>query len=1066
MKNILRNILFLVLTAASAASLFAKDDLRNVVDVPVSAGIPVAGPQQQGVVVSGRVVSVESSGGKESLPGVSISVKGTTLGVVTDGSGTYTLTVPSTESVLIFSFIGYTTEEVTVGNKSVIDIVMTPDIIALGEIVVVGYGEQKKITTTGAISSVSGEDLVRAPVAGVSNALIGLSPGIQAIQQNGEFGSDRADIRIRGIATLNGAGGGAAPLILVDGVPRETFNSIDLNEIETINILKDASATAVFGVRGANGVILITTKQGKPGKPKVSFSSNIAMLQPIILPQYVNAYDYAILHNEADRNSGVTPRFSDEDIRLYQTGEDPIFHPRKNWIDEIIKPVSFQQSYNVNVSGGTEKMRYFTSLGYFNQRGGYNEPDQSFGFPFRHTYDRYNLRMNFDFDVTDDLLVSVKLGSQISNNSAPNGGAYSVLDRASQSSPMSSPGFIDGKYISEVKGMPSGVPHFNAWAQGGSSSLGGAWVSNTFTNTLNTNVALKYKLDRITHGLSVRVMGAYDSYYAKDAIRYKYFPTYTAIRDPADPSQAVIYQNSDTGPYYGVSEVINDDDKWRKMYGEAAIDYAHTFNSVHTFTGLVLANIQRAYYPNMQYKLPTAYLGLVGRITYDYKNKYLSEFNMGYNGSENFPESNRFGFFPSFSLGWVATEESFIPENKWLTFLKFRGSYGQVGNDKIGGDRYLYLDGPFALGNGSYQAAVFGQAGLNMARYNMYKEGRLGNPEVTWERATKWNAGVEMKFFDNRFFVTADYFEEKRDNILWTFSTSPELVAYPLPNANIGIVENKGYEIETGFNDEIGEVQYWVKGTYSVARNEIVFQDEEPRAYEWMRRTGNPVNQYFGLTFEGFYNSWEEINDPARPVSQWEGTGLQPGDMKYKDRNGDSRITTDDMGPIGYADWPQVTYSFAAGASWKGFDFSVLFQGSDRVSVQFASKAAYAFTNDWGPAHEWNLERWTPERYANREKITYPRLELNPGVQHNYQASDFWVQDGSYLRLKNAEIGYRFSPSFLTRLGIGSMRVYASSNNVFTWTTMKYRMDPDARELWGRVLPPNRVFNAGLNFQF
>jgi TonB-linked SusC/RagA family outer membrane protein len=544
------------------------------------------------------------------------------------------------------------------------------------------------------------------------------------------------------------------------------------------------------------------------------------------------------------------------------------------------------------------------------------------------------------------------------------------------------------------------------------------------------------------------------------------------MRNPNDPAHAIIYRNSEDGPYFNVGESIKEgagiNDKWRKIYGEAAIDYSRVFNDVHTVSGLILGNAQKGYYPGMDQMLPAAYLGLVARVTYDYKSKYLSEFNMGYNGSENFPLGKRFGFFPSFSLGWIATNESFFPENRWLTFMKVRGSFGEVGNDKIGGERYLYRTFAYQLGYGGNQQAVFGEAGLNMARLQMYKEGRLGNPNVTWERARKSNIGLELKFIEDKLSLTADYFQENRDNILWKLSTVPEMVWAEAPPANIGKVDNYGYEIEVGFSDKINAFSYWLRGAYSFARNKIVYKDEPKQPYEWMQQTGRPIDQYFGLIFEGFYNSWDEINDPSRPRSQWEGPGLQPGDMKYKDLNGDNMITVEDKGAIGYSNWPEGTYSFSLGASWKGFDFSVLFQGSANVSVMYASKAAYPFTAGWGPAYDWNLERWSAERYENGEKITFPRLQIDPNnnTDHNYQASSFWVQDGSYLRLKNAEVGYRFSPDFLNKIGISSMRIYASGNNLRTWTNIKYRMDPDARELWGRVYPPMRVYNAGINFQF
>lgn len=1017
-------------------------------------------------VVFGQTITVggKITDGKEPLPGVNIRIKNAKVATSTNGDGVFTIQVPQ-DAVLVITSLGYVSKEVAVNGRTVINESLTADATALSEVIVVGYGEQKKLTTTGAISSVSGEDLVKAPVAGISNALIGMAPGLQAVQNSGEFGHDQATIYIRGMATLNGSG--RAPLILVDGVERGTYNNLDPNEVESINILKDASATAVFGVRGANGVILITTKQGQVGKPQINFTGNAAAIQPSVLPKLLGSYDYAVLHNEALSNMGVTDQtryFSEEDIRLYQTGEDPIFHPSKDWMDELIKPFSFQQSYNANISGGIDKVRYFTSIGYFNQSGGYRQPEQSLGFPFRQSYNKYNIRMNFDFNPMKDLSISLKLGNQITDNSIPNGGAWGAFDKAANLPPMTSPGFVEGKYIEKIDGLPNSVPNFNPWGQAGPTSTGGAFVTNDYLSTVNTNLSVKYNMDWLTPGLSVRAMGAYDSYYLKHQVRTKAFAAYTLAKSDASPTGYVLYQTKNEGPFT-VSESVGDNNKWNKIYTEAAIDYKRSFGD-HQVTGLMLANFSRAVIPSKEYKLPTTYLGLVSRVTYNYKNRYLSEFNMGYNGSENFPEGKRFGFFPSGSLGWVASEESFFPKNNAVTFLKFRGSYGVVGNDQIGGERYLYLNGPYALGNGGYQAVVFGEAGTNMARFNMYREGKLGNPDVTWEKAKKLDIGAEIKFLSNKLSLTSDYFQEKRDNILWSLSTVPELVATTLPYANIGKVENHGYELELGFNDRVGSVDYWLKGGYAFARNKIIFKDEPDRPYDYLLQTGKPIDQYFGLTFEGFYNTMDEINDPNRPVSQWNDGALQPGDMKYKDLNGDGQITTDDMGPVGHSNWPEITYSFSGGFSWKGFDLSFLFQGTGNVSVRFESAAAYPFTADWGSAQEWHLQRWTPERYANGETINFPRLELSPAKQHNYQPSSFWVQDASYIRLKNLEFGYRFGANLLKRMGVKSMRVYVSGNNLITWDHLLYAKDPDARELWGRTYPSMRVFNAGVNFQF
>jgi len=1015
--------------------------------------------------VSGIVTDIKTG---LPLKGVNVTVKNTSVGVSTDDNGAYVLNYTQSDAILIFSLVGYKSIEESINQRTTVNVALESDDKLLEEIVVVGYGEQKKVTVTGAISTVTGEDLVRAPVAGISNALIGMAPGLQAVQSSGEFGKDKATIYIRGMATLNSSG--RNPLILVDGVPRDTYNNLDPNEIESISILKDASSTAVYGVRGANGVILITTKQGKSGKPRVSVTGNVAAIQPTVLPKYLNSYDYAVLRNEAEMNGGIAPdrvTFSPEDLELYKSGADPIFHPSKDWIAELIRPFSFQQSYNANISGGTERVKYYSSIGYFNQSGGYREPEQSLGFPYKHNYDKYNVRMNFDFKPNDDLFIAIKLGNQVTENSIPNGGAWAAFDKAANRPPMTSPVFVEGKYIERVIGLPGNVPNFNPWGDAGPTSASGAFLNEEYSSTLNTNLSIVYKLDKITKGLSVRAMGAYDTYYQKNKARSKAFPKWTVMKDPSSPTGYKLYQSSDEGPFGGLSESIGDANKWRRIYTEAALEYKRLFNNVHNVGALVLGNFSRDITPSLQYKLPHVYLGVVSRITYDYRNRYMAEINMGYNGSENFPEGNRFGFFPSVSAGWVVSQESFFPENAWVSFMKLRGSYGVVGNDEIGGQRYLYLNPPFTLGNGGNQAVVFGNPGVDFARYNMYREGNIGNPNVTWERSKKMDVGVELRFFNDRLSLTADYFKEKRDNILWYLSTVPELVAATLPPANIGKVNNHGYEIEMGYNGSTRMVQYWLKGSYAFARNKIIFQDEPERRYEYLRQTGRPLGQYFGLIFEGFYNSWDEINDPNRPISKWEGAGgLQPGDMKYKDLNGDGIIDEDDMGAVRHSQWPEITYTLTGGFSWKGFDMTVLFQGTENVSVSFASAAAYPFVSSWGAAQEWHLERWNPERYAAGEKISFPRVEVSPDRGHNYQPSTFWIQDASYFRLKNLEMGYRFSSESLRKKGFKSFRVYLSGNNLITWHHLKYAKDPDARELWGRVYPPMRVFNGGVQLEF
>lgn len=1012
--------------------------------------------------VSGTVTDADTHA---PMAGVTVVVKGSNRGTTTDQKGHYMLTVPD-KAVLAFSFIGYADQEVPVGTSLLVDVSLTEATQKIEELVVVGYGVQRKATVTGSLVSVSNEELLRAPVSGVSNALVGLTSGLQALQTSGEFGSDKVDLRVRGIATLNT--GGSSPLILVDGVERATYNDIDPTEIESLNILKDASATAVFGVRGANGVILITTRQGKVGKPKVSFSANIAGLQPSILPKTLGSYDYAMLRNEAQRNDGASEDevfFKAPTLEKFRTGSSPVFYPDVDWLDELIKPLSFQQNYNANISGGSERMRFFVSLTYFNQSGGYHKPEQDLGFKYKHNFDRYNVRMNFDFNLTRDLVLSVKLGNQVTDNVYPNGGAYAAFDKALSTPPMASPGFVDGKLVTLVVGDTSGVPQFNPWAEAGPTSGGSAGTQDRqFSNTLNTNVSLKYNMDWLTKGLSVRAMVAYDSYYKKAAHRQKYFDSYTVI--PAENEKGyTMFRNGDSGPYAGMSESISASNKWRKIYAEAAIEYNRSFGD-HRVTALFLANLEKLHKPSLETGLPHGYLGLVGRVTYDYRGKYMMEFNAGYNGSENFAPENRFGFFPAVSAGWMVSEENFLKDSKVLSYLKIRGSYGEVGNDQIGGQRYMYLLAPYALGNGGWVKTTFGTPGIDQTTYNIYTEGRLSNEKVQWEVARKWNVGFDMRLLGEMISLSADYFEEKRGNILWTLSTVPEYVAAKLPASNFGKVNNYGYEFEAAFKGHAGKFNYWLKGNFSFARSKIIDQDEVKYKNAYQQRTGHPVGQYFGLVCDGFYNTWDEINDPDRPVSIWEGAGLQPGDLKYRDLDKNGIVDSNDVTSIGYGNWPEITYGFSVGGSWKGLDFSILFQGAGRVSTYFSARSGtYPFAADWGPAYEWNLERWTQERYENGDKISFPRLKLKD-IEHNYQKSSFWVQDGSYLRLKNLEIGYTFPKELLQKARISNLRVYISGNNLYTWKNNKYPMDPDAREVWGRVYPPMRVYNIGVNFQF
>jgi TonB-linked SusC/RagA family outer membrane protein len=1014
--------------------------------------------QQQTREVSGVVTDEKG----DPIPGANILIKGTTRGTISDIDGHFSLNVSGEESpVLVISFIGYETQELGAVFGSIMSINLKPTAASLDEVVVVGYGTQKKVSVTASVTSIGTDELVQSPTSNISNSLAGRLPGLVAIQSSGEPGNDQATLKIRGIGTLR-TGEESDPLILVDGVERESMNMLDPNEIESINVLKDASATAVFGVRGANGVILITTKTGKEGPPKISFSGNWGLQSVTKIPDMVNAYEYAILKNEGLENDrealGLTnDPIPDEVLEILKNGSDPIMYPDVDWFDKLLKKTSLRRQYNVNISGGTDITKYFVSLGYYDQEGQYNYSNLFDDFDANARYKRYNVRSNFDINVARNLEATVKLGLQVAESSYPGKsatGADGVFFDVLKANPLSSPGIIDGKLITGYIDDPLNNILGGRGTNPIATLLSDGFKEN-FNSTLNLNIGLKYNMDFVTKGLLARGRVAYDSYYKHDVKRSRKVETYNVGRN--EETGALYYvKNQDTEPF-GFKEEF---DKWRYIYTEVALEYNHGFGP-HNVTGLVLYNQGKTYDPDLAYHVPHGVMGLVSRVTYNYDNRYMGEFNLGYNGSENFPKEKRFGFFPAYSLGWVISEESFFPKNNWVTFLKIRGSYGEVGNDKIGGDRFLYLPSVFNYTGNEEGGYYFGEEGTNRNHYYGSAEGKLGNPIVTWERAKKMNIGFEMNLLKNRFSFTADYFQEKRDNILWDYGTISSLVAADLPAANIGKVDNGGFELEGEWRDNFRKLNYWVKANISYNHNEIKYKDEPKADYPWMMDTGYSVGQFKGYKTDGFINTYEELANV--PVYSF-GTNVQRGDLKYVDINGDGIIDYKDKVPIGYTEFPEIVYGISFGGDFKGFDFSVLFQGADHVSNRLTEMAAWPFDQGSRNAQKFHLNRWTEERYENGEEISYPRMNYS-GAGVNNQPSDFWIQSASYIRLKNAEIGYRFKPGILDRFGVESLRLYVNGNNLITWTDMK-TYDPEAPSGRGEFYPQMRVINFGFNLQF
>lgn len=659
-----------------------KVQSEKAINIPTSSneqtvGTPAA--TQQTITIKG-VVKDESN---EPMPGVNVVVEGTTIGTMTDGNGHFSLNLPSSSVKIKFSYIGYKEQIVPVKDKKDISIIMNEDSEMLEEVQVIGYGTQKRITVTGAVSSVGTKDILKSPVPNVAQALTGKVPGLSTIQYSGQPGADDPAIFVRGIGSLDAKR--AAPLIMVDGVERSFFR-LDPNEIENVTVLKDASATAVFGVRGANGVILVTTKRGEEGKAQISVSTSASLQKPLRLYEYANSYDYAVAFNEKLTNDGASPVFNENILNAFKNHTDPLLYPDMNWMNLIMKPTSFQSQHNLNISGGTERVRYFTSIGILTQDGLFRSFDAGYNSNF--TYNRYNYRANLDIDVTQTTLLSVNLGGRLEDTCEPNtkSNLFTFLTRVT---PFGGAGLYDGKWIHT---SPDNI----GWDKGALENADpfecffGKGYNQKIYNEINLDLSVKQKLDIITKGLSVTVKGSYNSGYTHTKNRYKEIPYYTAHKDPDTNELFFRKFREETQLYFDEST-----NRGRNWYLEGSLNYDRKFGNHHV-GGLILYNQWRDQYPNPDkfdyISIPRGYVGLVGRATYDYNNRYMVDFNIGYNGSENFAPGHRYGIFPAFSAGWIISEEKFMKSQSFINYLKVRGSYGIVGNDLMSTkSRFFYL---------------------------------------------------------------------------------------------------------------------------------------------------------------------------------------------------------------------------------------------------------------------------------------------------------------------------------------------------------------------------------------
>ncbi|MFB6340823.1 SusC/RagA family TonB-linked outer membrane protein [Saccharicrinis sp. FJH62] len=1041
---------------------------------------------QQNVKISGTVVDETN----EPIPGVTLIVKGTSVGTVTDINGNFSIEVP-VDGILLVSSVGFGAQEIPISaNETNLTIVLKEETSNLEEVVVVGYGVQKKETVTGSMSSISSNDIVQQPVSSVSQALAGRLPGLVANQSGGRPGKDAATIKIRGIGTLD-AGSGSNPLILIDGIERDqnAFNFLDPNEIESLSILKDASSTAVFGVRGANGVILVTTKRGKSGPAQINYKGSMAVLVPSFRVNPLDSYTQTGLANEymgfaanstdptAPYPQSVRERFKGVIDGNPLNTSDPYFFPSSNYADLMIKDYALQEQHNVTISGGTDRLMYFASLGYFNQDGMFKNLNPEINKST--SYKRYNYRTNIDVKITNTTSAKINIGGSFNENISlgqagrePAEGFY--WNMLVHSSPWD--GYVkDGKVV---------LLQDNANSVLLNSDIRGYTVE--LENTADYSFILNQKLDFITEGLSAKGTVSVVSYFEnfirrdKDEKKRPYWRPYLN----GDESVSFYQVQENVLPYNTTSQA-----KTRKEYYEFALNYNHNFSGGHNVTALALVNADKSHFTETYWnEIPRSYLGLVGRITYNYANKYLLEYNLGYNGSENFAEGKRFGFFPAYSAGWTFTEESWIKNiigERILSYGKLRFSYGLVGNDRMS-QRFLYLPDVYVMNNDAYTG--WREIGINFGlpgeiqNYPMAYQGAAGNPNVTWETSKKINYGTDLYFIDSKLSVKFDYFTEDRKDILINQRVVPIYQQTGELALNLGRVKNSGYEFELGWNQKMKDTRFWVDLNYSFARNKIIEMDEPLQAYDYRMQTGRRVGELWGYQQEDFFRTEAEASayrdelwatysalNPGESKEDYQayqiftaGHDVSAGDLKFIDRNADGLINNLDEGYLDTPSFPETMFGLNTGIEHKGFSLSVLFQGASNFSIN--TRTNYSPTPNQGTVLDFVLDRYTPEKYAAGESISYPRL-VSTNDNWKYTGS-YWIKDATYLRIKNIEAGYTFKSGvrFIEYLGLRSLRIYANGMDLMTFSKIK-NIDPETTNGVLRY-PRSRVINLGVNVQF
>lgn len=993
--------------------------------------------------------------------GATVMIKGSTTGVVTDVDGLYSIMVPSDETILRVSYVGYVTQEIKVNGRSTVTVTLKEDSKMLEDVVIIGYGQQKKSGVVSSVNTVSASE-IKAPTRNLTNNLAGQIAGLIAIQRNGEPGNDNAEFWIRGTSSF---AGGTKPLVLVDGAPRN-MQDIEPDEIETFTVLKDAAATAVYGAEGANGVILITSKRGKAEKPRISFRGEFGMATPTRLPEMLGAVDHMTLFNEARRNDGLPEMYKSDLIAKYASGEDPELYPDTDWFD-MLKNHTFNQRITLNVRGGSGKARYFVSGAYFHESGIFKdnsmeEYDSNIGLT------RYNLRSNIDIDVSKTTLLSIDLSGQYSQLNQPGTSTNDIFTKLSYSAPHLTPMYYLDGTVAAPDGANSNITNpYNLLTHTG--------YQKKWTTSIQSTVKLEQKLDFITKGLKWMGRMSFDSYSQYSMKRSKATSAYHATGRDEDGNllykQVVKGDNSLKDPAES-----NSGDK--KIYIETQLSYNRLFAGKHQVNAMLLYMQKEQQYHNEA--LANRKQSFVGRASYSFDERYFIEGSFGYTGSETFASGNRFGFFPAVGVAYLLSNEPFMPASftNVVNKLKLRVSIGRTGNDNTGGARFLYRE-TLKTDAGGYNIGIGANGGLNGVG-NGIVEARFAAPLLGWEIENKRNVGIDIGLFGNKIDLTLDYFNNLRTDILLQRKTLPSLTGFrESPWENYGKVRNQGMDASLIMTEKFGDVRLTFRGNLTFARNKILEYDEVPQNHPWMNMTGSRLGSWNLYIAEGLYtfDDFDITTDadgkkiyklkPGLPVSSLGST--EPGDIKLKDLNGDGVINPNDQ--TRYAadpKNPELVYGFGLNADYKGFYASVFFQGTGKTSTVLGQANGPGFHPfAWGDRTSGtriqSLNRWSEENPS--QNVLFPRLHSSSNF-NNRSANTWWLRNASFLRLKNIEVGYNVPAKTAMKIGMQAARIYLMGYNIAVWDHIGL-WDPEmGNKNDGMAYPLPRTFTLGVEFTF